>query len=542
MGNRVKMALVFVCPKHAHNSVKIGNTLNCGSCADHQTCESNICKSPAIRDIYPKRKSIKGLQPDFQDVNQVIGNETHGVAMNLVWEFWQAEQKTSCAAGEVLYDGYCFSPNMGNPAQTAAAIKTYSDAGVVVTAVIYGVPAWARRNCTSGSVVAPYFCAPEDANAKDYGRFVGFLAHYFNGENGHGRIADFVIHNEVNASEWFNIGCTQGTCNVDTWTSVYADSWNWAYDYAKKEQKEAKVLISFEHHFGNTYDSMLNNARPVVSAQTFLSKLVPKLGNRDWRIAWHSYPPNLGDPAFGANDWPRITFGNIGVIAGWLRQHYPSDPHAWEIQLTENGLNGNGASMQQRQRTQLCQAFENILGTPGIENFIYHRLIDIAEEGLNLGLWNADGAAKPAWEIFALANRNLGNGWPACGFQHLPYVRMKRGSNSSSMHWITTRQFPSGFQFERAWKILREPAEGTRMVYECRVGGANGNHAMISTDPSCEGQFNMGPMGYVYTSQVTGTSPIYRCYVNANGSHFVSPASNCEGQKTGSLIGYAIQE
>ena len=23
MGNRVKMALVFVCPKHAHNSVKI---------------------------------------------------------------------------------------------------------------------------------------------------------------------------------------------------------------------------------------------------------------------------------------------------------------------------------------------------------------------------------------------------------------------------------------------------------------------------------------------------------------------------------------
>ena len=520
-----------------------GNTLNCGTCTDGQTCQNNVCKIPPVRDTYPKRKSIKGLQPDFQDVNQVIGNETHGVAMNLVWDFWQPTKKTECSSGEFKYDGYCFSPNNpnGNPQATANAIKTYADAGVIVTAVIYGVPTWARRTCTSGTVMADWFCAPKDENAQDYGRFVGFLAHYFNGENGHGRIADFVIHNEVNASEWFNIGCTKGTCDVDHWTSVYADSWNAAYDYARKEQKQAKVLISFEHHFGSTYDTMLNNQKPVVSAQTFLTKLVPKLGNRDWRIAWHSYPPNLATPNFSANDWPRITFGNIGVIAGWLRQHYPNDPHAWEIQLTENGINGNGASMQQQQKTQLCQAFENILGTPGIESFIYHRLIDIAEEGLNLGLWNADKTPKPAWETFALANRNLGNGWPACGFQYLPYIRMKRGSNASGMHWITTRQFPSGFNFERSWKILREPAENTKLVYECRVGGANGNHAMISPDPACEGQFNMGPLGYVYNTQVTGTSPIYRCRTS-NGSHFVSPAANCEGQIQESLVGYAIQE
>jgi len=33
---------------------------------------------------YPNRKSIKGLQPDFQDINQIIGNAVHTVAFNLV--------------------------------------------------------------------------------------------------------------------------------------------------------------------------------------------------------------------------------------------------------------------------------------------------------------------------------------------------------------------------------------------------------------------------------------------------------------------------
>ena len=76
------------------------------------------------------------------------------------------------------------------------------------------------------------------------------------------------------------------------------------------------------------------------SVEDFIQKLVPKLGNREWRIAFHSYPPGLGEPQFSANDWPMITFGNIGVLAGWLRQHYQDKPHAWEIHLTENGLNG----------------------------------------------------------------------------------------------------------------------------------------------------------------------------------------------------------
>ena len=460
--------------------------------------------------------------------------------MNLVWAHWQPQQSKSCGANQVQYDGYCFNKNQA----IIDAIREYTNHGVVVTAVVYGVPDWARRKCDSEdpSVVQdPMFCAPEDGKASDYGRFAGFVANFFNGEKGNGRVADFVIHNEVNAYKWFNVGCSDTNCNLNTWTRVYADSYNSAYDYIKKEQKNAKVLISFDHYFGATKDISYR-------ADKFLKTLVPKLGNRDWMLAFHSYPPDLASPEFGANDYNNhgiISFGNIGVLAGWLRQNYPNDPHAWEIQLTENGINGYGESMQKRQQTQLCQAFRNVLGTPGITNFVYHRLVDHQVElkaHLGCGLWNEDRSKKPAWTTFALANRKgVGAGWPSCGFDILPYVPLMRGYNGKK-HWVTSRQFPSGVKVEQTWHILREQAPNTQLVYECRVGGPNGDHTLISTFANCENQFNMGPMGYVYKTQVAGTSPIYRCYVDANGDHFISSDSNCEGQKRESLIGYGFKK
>ena len=519
-----------------------GKTIQCGSCSSSQDCKNNVCvdKPTSVRDTYPVRKSIKSLQPDFQDRAQIIGNEVHGVAMNLVWAEWQPQQSKSCGANQVQYDGYCFNKNQA----IIDAIREYTNHGVVVTAVVYGVPDWARRDCVNPKkrvVQAPMFCAPVDGKASDYGRFAGFVANFFNGEKGNGRVADFVIHNEVNSYMWFNIGCSDTNCNLNTWTRVYADSYNAAYDYIKKEQKNAKVLISFDHYFGATKGISYR-------ADNFLKTLVPKLGNRDWMLAFHSYPPDLASPEFGANDYNNhgiISFGNIGVLAGWLRQNYPNDPHAWEIQLTENGINGVGASMQQRQQAQLCQAFRNVLGTPGITSFVYHRLVDHPDEvagGLGCGLWNEDRSPKPAWTTFALANRKgVGAGWPSCGFDILPYVPLMRGYNGKK-HWVTSRQFPSGVKVEQTWHILREQAPNTQLVYECRVGGPNGDHTLISTFANCENQFNMGPMGYVYKTQVAGTSPIYRCYIATTGDHFISSDPNCEGQKEGSLIGYGFKK
>ena len=99
---------------------------------------------------------------------------------------------------------------------------------------------------------------------------------------------------------------------------------------------------------------------------------------------------------------------------------------------------------------------------------------------------------------------------------------------------------PDGFKGERSWKILREKEKDTVMVYECRVGGVNGRHTMISKDVNCEGNgnFNMGPMGYVYKDKVNDSVPIYRCSIKGVYDHFISTDSGCEGYRQDKLIGY----
>ena len=491
---------------------------------------------------YPNRKSIKGLNPDFQQIDQIVGNSVHSVTINFVWSNWQPKlKKSSCSSNEFLYNGLCYQLD-----QTIInEVKKYTDSEVVVTGIFYGVPTWARIPCSVA--ISPIFCAPTESGAYYYGLFVSFIAYYFNGENGKGRVADFVIHNEVNSIDWFNYGCDNGNCNVDKWTTIYSQSYNHAYDLVKKEQKGAKILISFEHDFFKDLDYKIKSKHAVISCETFLEKLIPKLGSREWRLAFHAYPIDLLKPQFGANDYPYVTFGNIGALSGWLHKKYPNKPHAWEIQLTENGINANNQNMYQAQKNSLCQAFKNILGTPGIESFIYHRLVDHEVElkdGLGCGLWRNSKTFKPAWELFALANRkDVGSGYPTCGFDLLPYVEMVNGYDGN-FHYVSTRNLPDGYKKQNSFKIMRNSVNNNmKLVYECRIGGAKGPQSFISHDYNCENMFNMGPMGYLYSSKVEGSIPIYRCIIDSNGDHFISSKSNCEGKgRKESLMGYGFSK
>lgn len=458
--------------------------------------------------------------------------------MNLVWATWEPAVKAPPCdpASEEEYGGHCFTID----GSVDAAIADWSARGVVVTAVTYGVPAWARINgCSPVSPGFEIFCAPVDA--ADYGRFAGMLARRYDGAHGHGRIADFVIHNEVNANDWFDIGCGQGkACDAAAWIQTYADSYAAAYDAVMIEQPSDKVLISLEHHFGKTFDAPAAT-NPLLSGETFLTGFAAKIGARAWRVAYHPYPPNLLVPTFSADDWPKVTYGNIGALAGWLRKTFPNTPSAWEIQLTESGVNSIAPNASEpAQAKGVCDSFRNVLGTPGIESYIYHRMKDHPVEvasGLGVGLRDQNGAAKQAWATWALANRaDLNPPQLSCGFEDLPYTRLTRSYHQTRGHWASSRIAPAGFTAESSWRLLRDPAPGTALLYECAVGG----HNFLTTAASCEGQQPMGPVGYIYTSAQPGAVQLRRCRVGAGSDHFVSPSPTCEGQNDEGSLGWAL--
>ena len=523
-----------------------GDKIICGTCTPPEECgyeELNVCGGGGGVEAlpYPEKSpyDIKGLQPDFwSDKDEIAGNGTGAVVMNLVWAFWEPAVKSPpCGSGEVEYDGHCFKIDGGVDGE----IKQYSAKGIVVTGVVYGVPAWARKSIACSPVADGFeiFCAPDKAS--DYGRFAGMLAERYNGLNGNGRVADFVIHNEVNTNDWFDIGCGQGTpCNSQVWMDTYADNYAAAYDAITANQPYAKVLMSFTHHFDSVFDKP-NQANPTLSVKTFVKHVAAQLGNREWRVAYHPYPPNLLKPNFSADDLPLVTYGNVGVIVGWLMAEFPDDPHAWDVQLTESGVNSlSPHSSAQAQVEGVCASLYNVTGTPGISSYIYHRLKDHPAEtaaGLGLGLRDTNGNPKPAWSTWALANRiDLDPPKLSCGFENLPYTRLVRAFKAGRGHWATTRKPPAGFAEEKAYALHYAEQPGTVMLYECMKG----DDSFVSKDSSCEGAQPMGPLGYIHTGPVANGVALYRCVAGNNSDHMISPEPNCESYNTEELLGYAL--
>jgi len=146
--------------------------------------------------------------------------------------FQPQEKRTPCSDNEIAYDGYCFLPALDGQ------IQQYTSKQFMITGVLIVPPTWARQRNTDCKQPNQNFCAPD--SAAPFGRFAGFLAWRYNGQNGVGRITEFVIMNEVNAAEWYNVGCGNGkACDIDTWVNHYAQVYIAAYDQIRREQAQA---------------------------------------------------------------------------------------------------------------------------------------------------------------------------------------------------------------------------------------------------------------------------------------------------------------
>jgi hypothetical protein len=484
---------------------------------------------------------VKGVTRfgDIPDEADVLA--TMGIArFDASWaQFEPTRLTTPCPAGYDTYDGHCFKP----PADVDARIKQYTDAGMPVMAIVFATPAWARgsRPCVPYNAWSDVFCVPD--HPEDFARFAGYLAHHYDGASGNGRVTDFVIQNEVNLNQWFNVGCGAGTpCDLGTWVHDYADIYNAAYDEIRTYQPNAEVMISLTQHFEKTFDDP-DAVHPAYSIKTFLPLVVPQLGAREWSLALHPYPRSV-TPAIDAKDLPYATLGNPGVVVGWLRATYPDVPSAWHVEFTEQGFNNPGL-FDAEQADSLCRAFQGVLGTPGVGSFIYHSLRDnIGEFGLFLGLLQPDGTPKPAFATWLHANDPA---HPTCGFENAGTTVVRTGVEpDSGALWSSSRPLPAGYVMQpRQWRLSYEQQPGTTMAYECGDGDDDATPpsyptgTWLSLSPDCGGATPMGPVGWIHTAAAAGLTPLSTC---ADGARRTIVEGACPGGTSATPLGYASAE
>ncbi|MEZ4287598.1 MAG: DUF5722 domain-containing protein [Polyangiales bacterium] len=87
-------------------------------------------------------------------------------------------------------------------------------------------------------------------------------------------------------------------------------------------------------------------------------------------------------------------------------------------------------------------------GTPGIQQYIYHRMQDHpveVEQGLALGLRRSNGSNKPAFDVWRDANDPSRL---ACGFEAGDKIVLSRYSVAGRGHWASSRPAPGGSTLE----------------------------------------------------------------------------------------------
>ncbi len=116
-----------------------------------------------------------------------------------------------------------------------------------------------------------------------------------------------------------------------------------------------------------------------------------------------------------------------------------------------------------------------------------------------------------------------------------PTVNLQRYNGPE--HLSSTWAAPAGYYLEGSLGFLyTSQVAGTAPLYMCRAGGWD---TFSSRDAGCEGQVVLGTLGYIYTAPPAGiaTNTIRRCLA---GDTFDSAVQNCEGQTVEGILGYSL--
>ena len=351
---------------------------------------------------YPTPPSKKGLQVQMVDDALALGITHAGLNCHLASFVDLAPLPDSL---KWTMDGQDYFFKKRRVEGLDASVKPLSDAGVLVSLILLN---YENRNEPLDAI----FMHPKyDRGAKTnrmsafntvtaegtrYLRaVVAFLAdRYSAADSKNGRVWNYIVGNEVNSHWWWN---NQGRATTEEIASDYERAVRLVHDAVRLSSKNARVFLSFEHHWGIRYPAGApDQSSPGRDLLAHFARLARERGDFDWNLAFHPYPEDLGDPRFwrdksatSADDSPRITFKNLEILTRHLQQPdllFDGTPR--RVILSEQGFHcRDDADGERDQAAAYCAAYWKVAHLDGIDSFILHRHVDHAHEGLNLGLW-----------------------------------------------------------------------------------------------------------------------------------------------------------
>ncbi len=312
------------------------------------------------------------------------------------------------------YNGKNYAFNGQVISEYDLVFSTLTNKGIEISAIILNdvssaYPQMIHPLSRSGIGSAPYYAFNgADESGAEYLAAVGaFLSERYSGSaNGRGLVANWIIGNEINARKEWNYMEYVG---LQDYVKEYVKAYRVFYNAIKSINAACNIYISLDQQWDRNISGNTNyDTRDVLDE---FNRQIKKEGNIDWGLAIHPYNVPLTSVKIWSaskyvNDSPdtsMVTMANIGVVTGYMQQEefLTKDGEVRSVVLSELGY--TSLRGEELQAAAIVYAYKTAEANPYIDSILFSRQTDALEEmvqGLSLGLNNADGTHKYAYNVF----------------------------------------------------------------------------------------------------------------------------------------------
>lgn len=312
------------------------------------------------------------------------------------------------------YNGKNYAFNGQVISEYDLVFSTLTNKGIEISAIILNdvssaYPQMIHPLARSGIGSAPYYAFNgADESGAEYLAAVGaFLSERYSGSaNGRGLVANWIIGNEINARKEWNYMEYVG---LQDYVKEYVKAYRVFYNAIKSINAACNIYISLDQQWDRNISGNTNyDTRDVLDE---FNRQIKKEGNIDWGLAIHPYNVPLTSVRIWStskyvNDSPdtsMVTMANIGVVTDYMQQEefLTKDGEVRSVILSELGY--TSLRGEELQAAAIVYAYKTAEANPYIDSILFSRQTDALEEmvqGLSLGLNNADGTHKYAYNVF----------------------------------------------------------------------------------------------------------------------------------------------